>query len=78
MGAGVGGGEATGADVGVSVGARVERGVGERVAMEVEMTYFNGQLVPKTLRYKGNWDIVFQKREIGLFTATLFDFTKGQ
>lgn len=49
-----------------------------KVAMEVEMTYFNGQLVPKTLRYKGNWDIVFQKREIGLFTATLFDFTKGQ
>jgi hypothetical protein len=47
------------------------------VAMEVEMTYFNGQLVPKTLRYKGNWDVAFKKREIGLFTATLFDFNKG-
>ena len=48
------------------------------VAMEVEMTYFNGQLVPQTLRYKGNWDVAFKKREIGLFTATLFDFNKGQ
>lgn len=48
------------------------------VAMEVEMTYFNGQLVPKTLRYKGNWDVITKKREIGLFTATLFDFNKGQ
>jgi hypothetical protein len=47
------------------------------VAMEVEMTYFNGQLVPKTLRYKGNWDVLLKKREIGLFTATLFDFNKG-
>ena len=47
------------------------------VAMEVEMTYFNGKLVPKTLRYKGNWDVAFKKREIGLFTATLFDFNKG-
>ncbi len=47
------------------------------VAMEVEMTYFNGQLVPKTLRYKGNWDVFLKKREIGLFTATLFDFNKG-
>lgn len=47
------------------------------VAMEVEMTYFNGQLVPKTLRYKGNWDVLLKKREIGLFTATLFDYNKG-
>lgn len=47
------------------------------VAMEVEMTYFNGQLVPRTLRYKGNWDVLLKKREIGLFTATLFDFNKG-
>ncbi len=48
------------------------------VAMEVEMTYFNGKLVPKTLRYKGNWDVVFKKRERGLFTATLFDFNTGK
>ena len=48
------------------------------VSMEVEMNYFNGQLVPKILRYKGNWDVVFKKRERGLFTATLFDYKLGQ
>jgi hypothetical protein len=48
------------------------------VQMEVEMTYFNGQLVPKILRYKGNWDVIFKKRERGLFTATLFDFKAAQ
>ena len=48
------------------------------VQMEVEMTYFNGQLVPKILRYKGNWDVIFKKRERGLFTATLFDYQLGQ
>ena len=48
------------------------------VQMEVEMTYFNGMLVPKILRYKGNWDVVFKKRERGLFTATLFDYTLPQ
>jgi hypothetical protein len=45
------------------------------VQMEVEMTYTpSGLLVPKILRYKGDWDVVFKKRERGLFTATLFDF----
>ena len=48
------------------------------VQMEVEMTYFNGVLVPKILRYKGNWDVVFKKRERGLFTATLFDFKAAE
>jgi len=48
------------------------------VAMEVEMTYFNGKLVPKTLRYKGNWDVAFKPREIGLFTATLVDYNSGK
>jgi len=48
------------------------------VQMEVEMTYFNGQLVPKILRYKGNWDIILKKRERGLFTATLFDYKVGE
>ena len=44
------------------------------VHMEVQMTKFGKYLVPKTLRYIGNWDVVFKKRERGLFTATLFDF----
>ncbi len=44
------------------------------VSMEVQMTKFGDYLVPRTLRYKGNWDVVFKKRERGVFTATLFDF----
>ena len=46
------------------------------VHMEVEMTKFGEYLVPKLLRYIGNWDVVMKKRERGMFTATLFDFTK--
>ncbi len=45
------------------------------VHMEVQMTKFGNYLVPKLLRYIGNWDVVFKKRERGMFTATLFDFT---
>jgi len=45
------------------------------VSMEVEMTNLgNNIIVPKTLRYKGNWDVIFKKRERAIFTATLFDF----
>jgi hypothetical protein len=44
------------------------------VHMEVELTKFGTHLVPKTLRYKGNWNVIFKKRERGIFTATLFDF----
>jgi hypothetical protein len=46
------------------------------VHIEVEMTKFKDYLVPKVMRYNGNWDVVFKKRENGIFTATLFDFTK--
>jgi hypothetical protein len=45
------------------------------VHMEVQMTRFGDYLVPKLLRYIGNWDVVTKKRERGFFTATLFDFT---
>ena len=45
------------------------------VHMEIQMTHFGNILVPKLLRYIGNWDVVFKKRERGMFTATLFDFT---
>ena len=44
------------------------------VHMEVQMTKFETYLVPRTLRYTGNWDVAFKKRERGIFTATLFDF----
>ncbi len=46
------------------------------VSMEVEMTKFQGLTVPRVLRYKGNWDVIFKKRERAIFTATLFDFKK--
>lgn len=46
------------------------------IHIEVEMTKFGDYLVPKTMRYNGNWDVIFKKRERGIFTATLFDFTK--
>jgi hypothetical protein len=45
------------------------------VHMEAEMTKFGELLVPQVLRYSGNWKVAFKKRETGLFTATLFDFT---
>lgn len=45
------------------------------VHMEVLMTKFGALLVPKVLRYIGNWNVIFKKRERGVFTATLFDFT---
>lgn len=46
------------------------------VHMEVEMTKAGDLLVPKLLRYIGNWDVAFKKRERGVFTATLFDFAR--
>ena len=46
------------------------------VHMEVQMTHFGEYLVPKLLRYIGNWKVMFKGRERGNFTATLFDFNK--
>jgi len=47
------------------------------VQMEVQMDKFNDLLVPKLIRYNGNWHAIFKKRERGVFTATLFGFNKG-
>jgi hypothetical protein len=47
-----------------------------KVQMEVEMTHFGKYLVPALLRYNGNWDVLFKKRERGVFTATLFGFSE--
>ncbi len=44
------------------------------VMMEVQMQRLGNRVVPSLLRYNGNWDIPFKKRERGVFTATLFDF----
>jgi hypothetical protein len=46
------------------------------VHMEVEMQHFGELLVPRLIRYNGNWHVIFKKRERGVFTATLFDFTR--
>lgn len=46
------------------------------VHMEVVMTKFGDLLVPQVLRYNGDWDVAFKKRERGVFTATLFDFNR--
>lgn len=45
------------------------------VHMEVRMTKYGQWLVPQILRYIGNWNVIFKKRERGFFTATLFDFS---
>jgi hypothetical protein len=47
-----------------------------KVNMEVEMTHFGKYLVPALLRYNGNWDVAFKKRERGVFTAILFGFSE--
>jgi hypothetical protein len=47
-----------------------------KVSMEVEMSHAGDLLVPSLIRYNGNWKAVFQKRERGVFTATLFDFVR--
>jgi hypothetical protein len=46
------------------------------VDMEVQLTKIGELLVPKVLRYKGEWDVVFKKKERADFTATLFDFKR--
>ena len=43
------------------------------VRMEVTMQKIKGLLVPQVLRYRGNWDVIFKKRENAIFTATIFD-----
>ena len=46
-----------------------------KVQMEVQMTHYGKYLVPALIRYNGNWKAIFKKRERGVFTATLFNFT---
>jgi hypothetical protein len=48
------------------------------VDMEVQMTKFGDYLVPRLLRYHGNWGVIFKKRERGAFTATIFDFKESR
>lgn len=45
------------------------------VNMEVELQKVGEMLVPKVLRYKGYWGVIFKKAERAIFTATLFNFS---
>jgi hypothetical protein len=46
------------------------------VRMEVQMDKVGEYLLPKLLRYNGEWHALFKKRERGVFTATLFEFVE--
>jgi hypothetical protein len=48
------------------------------IKMEVQMTKAGNLLVPSVLTYNGNWKAIFNKRERGVFTATLSDFVEHQ
>jgi hypothetical protein len=44
------------------------------VRFDVELTRIGDLLVPSVVRYQGNWDVPFKKRERGVFTATFYEF----
>ena len=44
------------------------------VGMDVELDRWKGYLLPRVIRYTGNWGVLFKKREDCVFTATIFDF----
>ncbi len=46
------------------------------VDMEVQLEKIGDLLVSKVLRYRGDFDVVFKKKERAVFTATLFDFKR--
>ena len=48
------------------------------VNMQVEMMRAGKYLIPRLIRYNGMWDVVFKKKEKGVFTATIFDVGNGQ
>jgi hypothetical protein len=47
-----------------------------KVNMEVKMQRFGELLVPQVLTYNGNWKVATKKRERGIFTALLYDFSR--
>jgi len=49
-----------------------------KVSMEVEMENFEDLIVPKLIRYNGDWKVFGKKRERGIFTATLSGFTRSE
>lgn len=47
------------------------------VSMDVELDRWKGYLLPRVIRYVGNWGVLFKKKEDCVFTATLFDFAEN-
>jgi hypothetical protein len=45
------------------------------VTMEAQLKRFGSLTVPVVMRYNGDWDVPFKRREKGVFTATLSDFS---
>jgi hypothetical protein len=45
------------------------------VSMEVQLIRFGNMTVPVVMRYNGDWDVPFKRRERGVFTATLSGFS---
>lgn len=44
-----------------------------KVEMEADMVRYGQWVVPSVLRYVGDWDLIFKKRERGVFTATIYN-----
>lgn len=45
------------------------------VEMRVNMTHFDGLMVPRKIEYKGNWKVLFKKREPAVFITTFSQFS---
>ena len=48
------------------------------VKMNVQMTRYNGLLIPALVTYNGTWDVPFKKRETAVFAARFQHFTAAQ
>lgn len=48
------------------------------VKMNVQMTKFNGLLIPSLVTYNGTWNVPFKKRETAVFVAKFVNFTGAQ
>lgn len=44
------------------------------VHMQVQMTHFNGLMVPAVIKYNGDWKVPFHKREHAIFTTRFHNF----
>lgn len=47
------------------------------VNMQVQMSHFDGLMVPAVIKYNGDWKAPFHKREHAIFTATFHGFAES-